>query len=157
MFGLSKRERLTKAILNACIMQISIYEKTVKIYFNEQNNNADMTDEEAEAKSISCRRAYFDAVFDLICKPFHDSPRLKTLLQLALWTPSATGLPDEYTTDYFADYGISAGSAFAIAYFCLTGKPVKESDYSLLISLNHYQNQLMDTVLAEINKNLCNM
>ena len=157
MFGLSKRERLTKAVLNACIMQISIYEKAVKKFSDEWRNKTDMTDEEMESKFIACRRAYCDAVFDLISKPFYDSLRLKTLLQFALWTPSAAGLPDEYTTDYFANYGISAGSAFAIAYFCLTGKPVKESDYSLLISLNHYQNQLMDTVLAEINKNLCNM
>lgn len=109
----------------------------------------------ASRKSIACRIVYSYAVFDLICKPFQDSTRTKTLLSLALWTPSATGLPDEYTTDYFADYGISAGPAYAMANFCLAGKPVKKCDYALLSSSDHYQNQLMDGIITKINKDLC--
>ena len=149
MFGLSKKERLVKAIKHACIAKLHLYEEALILYLKVIEETSPPSSEEIANTALYNRKRYFNAVSDLVLEPLHDSPILKTRLTLAYYDPSITGLPDSFNLDYLAESGTSAGVLFALCYFCLTNKPIKESDMKILSELNHYQNDLMESVLKE--------
>lgn len=148
MFGLSKKARLIKAVEKACIIKLPIYESALQRFIRTLDTTT-VSEEDIERNALLSRQTYLNAVCDLVWEPLHNSPALKARLNCALYSPSITGLPDSYALDHFCDYGISAGAVFAIAYFCLTDKPVMPQDYEMLSSLNHYQNSLLSSIIAK--------
>ena len=149
MFGLSKKERLVKAIKNACVAKLYIYENSIALFLKVVEDTSPPSCDEVASEALYNRKRYLNAVSDLVLEPLHDSPSLKARLTLAYYDPSITGLPDRFDLDYLSESGTSAGVLFALCYFCLTNKPIKESDMKTLSELNHYQNNLMELVIKK--------
>ena len=149
MFGLSKKERLIKAVKKACIVQLPIFESAFQSFLSTVIDTQNYSDIDFGCEVILNRHTYLDAVKDMIWEPLEDSVSLSVRLNFALYTPSVTGLPNSYNIDGLGDFGIPAGIVFAVAYFCLTNKPINEKDMKTLSDLNQYQNNLMGTVLKK--------
>ena len=122
MFGLSTRETLSRAIANACQNNKDVYKNAVKKKLPALADAAN--DEEAiQAFNIS-------------------DTTLSERLRLAILSPELCGLSGSDI-----DNGTMAGTVYAICYWVLKNKEAKSGD---CIAMNHYQNNIMESVLKEI-------
>ncbi len=145
MFGLSIREVLTNAIINASNNCKHIYKNAIMNNF-EAINNAE-TEEYVSALLLSIRKEYLDAVCDSVISTFKvSSPTVFSKIQFIMTYPSICGYEN-----IDLENGAMAGSLFAICYYALKNKvaPHKEC-----IKLNHIQNEIMNQVLLEVDKEL---
>lgn len=148
MFGLSSREVLIKAIKNACQNEAGVYRDGIKSFLSELSDN-DISDEEMNSRASSARNDYLNAVFDVMLSSFRvSSPVIEQRIRLAISCPQITGLPGDFNVEYFANSGISAGCAYAMCYFATTNKEITARDFKDCSMLNHYQNAIMDSILA---------
>ncbi len=148
MFGLFIKRNLIKAIKNACINEIGIYKSEVMDLLNEYCNDTDVP----TSKLMHVKRNYFYAVFDAMWTTLRvSSPTVDARVRLALMAPTLTGLPAEFTVEYIGDNGISAGATFAICYYALSNQEINLfKEAKTLSMLNHFQNDLMNRALGEI-------
>ena len=153
MLGLSAPESLVRAVKNSCNNEIGTYKQGVQEFLDALKQNEDMVDEEKDKYIIAARKDYINAVCDSMFSSFRiSSPNIDERLRLAISSPQITGLPDEFSIEYMDDYGISAGAVFAFCYYAVTNKKVTTKKTIRTMSmLNHYQNELMNSVLAEFD------
>jgi len=151
MFGFSKREILVKVIKNACANELACYDDGVKKFTEAYKTNPEMPEKQLDEFARVARCNYLNAVCDSVWNSFAvSSPSVHAQFRLALTNPQITGLASKFDVDYLCKNGISAGVTFAFAYFALTGKSVATIKLSKTMSmLNHYQNDLMDSVLLK--------
>ena len=152
MFGLSARETLSRTIRTVCQKEIYRYrtgmEECLKKYAA-----GDLNDSELDRAAKTCRKEYFNAVFDAMGASFRTSaPNIDLRFNFAIMSPGITGLPPEISIDHLCDNGISAGSAYAFCYYAITGKKVTAKDFKIMSELSHFQTDLMNSVLAELGR-----
>lgn len=147
MFGLSKREMLIKAIQNACQNSLGTYRSEITTSL-EKFSSGSLSDDAFNQELTTARRNYFNSVYDAVWASFRvSSPTIEQRMRLAMFSPEMTGLPPEFDLDYFAKNGISAGCTYAIAYFAFSNKTISPRDFRDCSMLNHYQVNLMNSVL----------
>lgn len=141
MFGLSTKEVLSKAIINACYNCKITYESSIL----ENIDKLNVCDEEsAVALLMSIRHEYLNEVADSIINIFRvGSPNIASRIQLVFMSPQMCGY------DINFENGIVAGSVFAICYYAIKNKVAPAN---VCVRLNHIQNDIMDEVLQEIEK-----
>ncbi len=141
MFGLSMREVLTTAIVNACINCKDVYKDA--IIKNMEALNKAKTDEDTYRLTLFIRKEYLDAVWNTVVSSFSISaPTVFSRIQFISTTPSICGYGD-----ITMDNGIMAGGLYAICYYALKNKKAASKD---CIKLNHLQTDIMNQVLFEI-------
>ncbi len=141
MFGLSTRETLSRAIANACQNNKDVYKNAVKKKLPALADAAN--DEEAQKILIAVRKEYLTKVFEDVIQAFNISDTtLSERLRLAILSPELCGLSGSDI-----DNGTMAGTVYAICYWVLKNKEAKSGD---CIAMNHYQNNIMESVLKEI-------
>ncbi|MBQ2614411.1 MAG: hypothetical protein IJB80_03660 [Clostridia bacterium] len=139
MFGLSTKEVLTKAIINACHNCKTTYKSTILENMDKLN---DCDEESANGLLTSIRREYLNEVADSVINTFRvSSPNISSRIQLVFMSPQVCGYDIKF------DNGIMAGSVFAICYYAIKNKIAPAN---ICIRLNHIQNDIMDEVLQEI-------
>ncbi|MBQ2614407.1 MAG: hypothetical protein IJB80_03640 [Clostridia bacterium] len=141
MFGLSTKEVLSKAIINACYNCKKTYKSAI-IENIDKLNNCD--EESADDLLTSIRREYLNEVADSVINTFRvSSTAISSRIQLAFMSPQVCGYDIKF------ENGIMAGSVFAICYYAIKNKIAPAN---LCIRLNHIQNDIIDEVLQEIEK-----
>ena len=99
------------------------------------------------------RKEYYNAVFDAMWASIKASaPAIEARLRLAFMSPGITGLPPEVSIEYLDDNGISAGPTYAFCYYAITGKKVAAKDLKIMSKLIHFQADLMNNALAELDE-----
>ena len=89
MFGLSTKEVLSNAILNASKNKIEIYQRGIIANIDALNGDVEAEKEEA---IISVRREYLDEVANSVINTFDvSSPTIAARIQLALMSPALCG------------------------------------------------------------------
>lgn len=152
MFGLSRKKVLVEAIINVCHNESDIYRDGLRT-FSQKVLDGDCSEDEAKQDLMSARRDYLFAVFDAMWASFRvSSPAIEHKMRMAMLSPSSTGLPKEFTAEYFEENGIPAGCVYAICYFAVTGKQISTKDFKICSMPNHYQNAIMDNIITEIEK-----
>ena len=145
MFGLSTKEVLSKAIINACYNCKNTYTRAIMDNIEDLNTATD--EESAEKIFVAVRREYLDDVANKVINTFQvSSPNVFARIQLSLMSPSMCGYDD-----INMDNGIMAGSVFAICFHAIKNR-IAPPD--LCVKLNHIQNDIMDEVLREIDSEL---
>lgn len=139
MFGLSMKEVLAKAIINAC----HNCKNTYKIAILENMDKLNDCDEESTKGLLtSIRREYLNEVADSVINTFRvSSPNISSRIQLVFMSPQVCGYDIKF------ENGIMAGSVFAICYYAIKNKVAPAN---LCVRLNHIQNDIMNEVLQEI-------
>lgn len=153
MFGLSMREKLTDAIISVCEDQLGTYKKALnKIALMSDR----LTDKEIEKEFEAARKGYLNSVFGLIWNGLDEkSPIIGHRIRMALCAPEITGLPPEFTIAHFDQYGVSAGATYAICYYAIKNKPIKQvKDYKNCSRLNYIQAKATDLILNEIKNSI---
>lgn len=152
MFGFSTRETLVRAIENACRNKIDVYKDCVR---EGLVNGSELSEEEILQHATTARIEYVNAVFNVMLESFQvSSPTIHARMKLVMWDPRITGIPDEFNIDYLADNGFPAGVTYAICYFAVTNKKILPSkDFQIMSRLNHYQSELMNDALVELDGN----
>lgn len=149
MFGLNKKDVIVNAIKNVCNNEIGIYKSAVEKFAFDDT----LTEDEINKKAMESRKEYLNAVFDAMWASFRaSSPAIAERLKIALITPTICGLPEMFDVDYLDDNGVSAGCAFAMCYFAMTGKAIAVKDMRVCSMLNHFQNDLMNKALDDFEK-----
>lgn len=144
MFGLSTKEALSKAILNASKNKVEVYKHGIKANIDVLNGDAE---KEKEEVIILVRREYLDEVANSVINTFDvSSPTIATRIQLTLSSPALCGYEDIDISN-----GIMAGSLYAICYYAIKNKVAKPRD---CIRLNHLQHDIMNSALAELDNEL---
>ncbi len=144
MFGLSIRKTLAQAIANACQNNRNVYKEAIKRNLSMLTDDSD--EEQNELARVS-REEYLTKVFDDVVKAFNvSSPNIEQRVRLAIMNPEICGVPDRDI-----DNGVMAGTVYAICYWAIKNKTAKSGD---CIALNHYQNDIMNEVLQELNTEL---
>ena len=93
MFGLSTREILEKAIINASINCKNVYKSAIMNNI-ETLNNAEKEDD-ISSLLLSMRKEYLDAVVDSVISSFQISaPTVFSKIQLIMTSPSICGYED---------------------------------------------------------------
>jgi hypothetical protein len=145
MFGLSMREVLINAIINASINCKHIYKDAIIrniATLNDAENESDVS-----TTMLSIRKEYLDAVWNSVISTFKvSSPTAFSKIQFIITSPSICGYKDIHLEN-----GAMAGSLFAICYYALKNKVAPSKD---CIKLNHFQNDIMNQVLLEVDKEL---
>ena len=145
MFGLSAREVLSKAIINASINCKDIYKNA--IIENLETLNTEENEDTISSLMLSIRKEYLDAVANNVISSFSvSSPAISAKLQLIMMSPKMCGYED-----INIDNGIMAGSLYAMCYYALKNKIASSQE---CIKLNHIQNDIMTEVLIELNNEL---
>ena len=141
MFGLSTKEVLSKAIINACYNCKNTYKSAIL----ENMDKLNVSDEEsADALLTSIRREYLNEVADSVINTFRvSSHNISSRIQLVFMSPQVCGYDIKF------ENGIMAGSVFAICYYAIKNKIAPAN---VCVRLNHIQNDIMDEVLHEIEK-----
>lgn len=149
MFSRLKQRKLYKAILNQCVLHLDVYREEVKAA-GEQFSTASAAS--TEEHFLSARRSYLNSVFDAMWEALPKGCAADARIRIAMSNPGITGLPPNFSLDYLAEFGFSAGVTFAFFYYALWGTPVQSVRVSRIMSkLNHKQNDLMNMVLAEFD------
>jgi hypothetical protein len=144
MFGLSTKEVLSKAILNASKNKVGIYKQRIMSNIDVLNGDEEAATEEV---LISVRREYLDEVANSVISTFDvSSPAIAARIQLALMSPALCGYEDIDISN-----GIMAGSLYAICYYAIKNKVAEPRD---CVRLNHLQHDIMNTALAELDSEL---
>lgn len=141
MFGLSTKEILSEAIINACYN----HKKTYKSAILENMNKLNSSDEEtAEDLLTSIRREYLNEVADSVINTFRvSSSNIASRIQFVFMSPQVCRYDIKFGN------GIMAGNVFAICYYAIKNKVAPAN---VCVRLNHIQNNIMDEVLQEIEK-----
>lgn len=145
MFGLSTREMLTKAIINASINCKDIYKNAIisNIEALENTENED----DISILMLSIRKEYLDAVWDAVVSTFRVSaPTVFSKIQFIITSPSICGYKD-----INFDNGVMAGGLFAICYYALKNRVAPQKE---CVKLNHMQSDIMNRILFEIDAEL---
>ena len=144
MFGLSTKEVLSKAILNASKNKAGIYKQGIMANIDVLNGNEEAAKEEV---IISVRREYLDEVANSVIETFDvSSPTIAARIQLALASPALCGYEDIDISN-----GIMAGSLYAICFYAIKNKVAEPGD---CVRLNHLQYDIMNMALAELDSGL---
>lgn len=152
MFGLSTKERLVAAIKAICEKQSVVYEKEIISVLPQLEKLT--SEEDIQEIMVPARSAYFNACFDMLSDTLETiSPVIFSKMRLCMLEPSISGVPENFSVEYLCKYGISAGVAFAFAFYAIKGKPINLlKDAKTLSFLNHYQNDIMNTILYKIDQ-----
>lgn len=144
MFGLSIRKTLATAIANACQNNRNVYKESVKKRIKDLIE-AENDPAKQKAIAMEARSEYLTKVFDDVVKALSIStPTIEQRVRLAIMSPSICGIPDRDIDD-----GVMAGTVYAICYWAIKNKQAKPGD---CIALNHYQNDIMQSVLHEVDQ-----
>lgn len=154
MFGLSKNEMLQNIIRNACHAKLSVFRASIQDVLINLKNEPQLSELEVQAQLTACRKEYLNAVCNTVIEALSISDfSLLTRFNASVISPSITGLSEEITTEYLDENGISAGSAYIMTCFAITGKPLTSPKAHRIASmLTHYQNDLMESVLIQLEK-----
>lgn len=145
MFGLSTKEVLSKAIINACYNCKDTYKKAIMDNIENLNNIVD--EKRAKEMFAEIRRQYLDDVANNVINTFKvSSPNVFARIKLSLMSPSICGYED-----INIDTGIMAGSVFAICFYAMKNKVAPAN---VCVRLNHIQNDIMDEILQEVDNEL---
>lgn len=137
------KKKIRNAIVLECKLKInSYYEDVLKLAKGEFLSGTNLDDEK---KVTIIRKRYLDGVAYAAFDRIHKNQKVADLLMFLLNSPEKCGY------DVNIDNGISAGTAFAIAYTALTKK---EADEKYCIALNHFQHNLMDSALIKADESL---
>ena len=144
MFGLSVKKTLARCVANACQNNRNVYKQAIVKNLDAivQAEN----DEEKQKKIFTeVRNEYLTKVFDDVVKAMSiSSPTIETRVRLAIMSPGLCGIPDRDIDD-----GVMAGTVYAICYWAMKNKVAPSGD---CIALNHYQNDIMNEVLHEVDR-----
>ena len=144
MFGISTKEVLSNAILNASKNKIEIYQRGIIANIDALNGDVEAEKEEA---IISVRREYLDVVANSVINTFDvSSPTIAARIQLALMSPALCGYEDIDISN-----GIMAGSLYAICFYAIKNKVAEPRD---CVRLNHLQHEIMNDALSEQDNEL---
>lgn len=127
MFGLSTREMLFKAILNASQNNISLYTNNLWSHREQILSILDENDSDKFSDYIvDLTKPYYQKVFDDVFQTLGvSSPTINERAKLAIMSPSLCGLDDKSIDD-----GVFiAGIVYAVCYWAITNKQAKEKDY----------------------------
>ena len=134
MFGLSKKEILANAIINASKNNINIYKQAIKDNYKEV---LDCNDEEKMNEFIiKTRKLYLDKVYNDV------------ITGMNIASPTVVSKIKFLSMNMDAENGMMAGKLFSVCYRALTGK---EADSNECIRLNHVQNDMMTEVMKELD------
>lgn len=149
VFGLSIREKLAAAITNMCLDKLVVYRK--ELYKVAAMSNG-LTDTEIDYELEAARKEYLNSVFDSIWNGLDErNSIIGHRIRIALCNPEITGLPPQFTVEYFDRYGVSAGSTYAICYYAITNKPIShKKDYKTCSMLNHIQAKAIDDEIKNL-------
>ena len=114
MFGLSTKEVLSKAIINACYNCKNTYKSSILENIDKLNV---CVEESTDALLTSIRRIYLNEVADSVINTFRvSSPNISSRIQLVFRSPQVCGYDIKF------EKGIMAGSVFAICYYAIKNK-----------------------------------
>lgn len=143
MFGSSARKKITEALVAEMEQRLeNFYSDLLSLAKGDYLPTSDF---DAEQKAMIIRKQYLDSTAHRAFNRISKNPKVAALIESLLKTPSKCGY------DIDTENGISAGTAYAIAYFALTHRVAPGGD---CITLNHHQNNLMDSVLDKIEKEM---
>ncbi|WMJ22208.1 hypothetical protein RBG61_09380 [Paludicola sp. MB14-C6] len=142
MFGLTFKETISNAIINASRNNIELYKSLIKSNIDKLTCSSE---EETIKILTNIRREYLDNVSNEVINSFKiSSPPIAMRINLALLSPSISGYED-----INIDNGLMAGSLFAICYYGVKNAKAKPKD---CIKLNHLQNDIIERALVEIDE-----
>ena len=142
MFGLSIKDQLFNLIIAASEKALVGFENDIEAFYLDYNDLENEEDIIVEYQKVL--RRYLDAVSNDVISIIHDGPSsISARLSVTLYVPSRCGYPD-------IDFrnGLRAGSLYALCFYAHKNKPANPKD---CIFLNHYQNNLIDSVLVKLD------
>lgn len=145
MFGLSTREVLYKAILNASRNHLTLY---LSLYKEIESDLLALDPDDFTNASVILQpvhQAYYDAVSNSVFNTYQvASPRIFTRITMCLMSPALCG----YRFDL--DRGIPASSLYAICYWAVKNKIAPKEECNKILKL---QADLIDSALEEYLEN----
>lgn len=143
MFESSARKKITEALITEMEQRLeNFYHDLLSL---EKGDYLPTSDFDAEQKAMIIRKQYLDSTAHRMFNRISKNSKVAALIKSLLKTPSKCGY------DFDFENGISAGAAYAIAYFVLTHRVASGGD---CIALNRHQNNLMDSVLEKVDKEI---
>ena len=143
MFGLSVHEKLRDEVMRACESERHVLYSAMLAYAKAAEN---LSEEEAEEEARIALDEYNAAIYRKLV-----TPQISNAVMRARATAVNRGFPEELL-DHMREYGISAGLTFGFVYTAITNKSVDNPKITREISfLNHYQNQIVNEVLADLD------
>lgn len=139
MLGLSIRERLIKTVQNASVNAIPSYKAAI---INAIRKDKNISEEIVQRIAFEYHRRILNATLSVFET---SSPNIHTRFSLAIASPLLCGYEIEPNQPHMA------GSIYAMAYWAMTNKTAKPKDFT---ALNHWQADIMDKVLCEIDTEL---
>lgn len=152
MFSRIKKKKISKAIRESCVKCFPDLMEYLQCLYDDLAAHENMAESDLRALADACIRNYMNRVADCLFVPLFNDPSKHLAFLHANLSPSVTGLPDEYTTEYIADNGFDASAVFAICYYMMTNKPVTHQDYPLMGALAIYQKELILTAMDNVAK-----
>lgn len=143
MFESSARKKITEALVAEMEQRLENFYKDLLSL--AKGDYLPASDFDAEQKAMIIRKQYLDSTAHRAFNRISKNPKVAALIESLLKTPDNCGY------DIDTENGISAGSAYAIAYFALTHRIAPGGD---CITLNRHQNNLMDSVLEKVDKEI---
>lgn len=149
VFGFTKKEKLTKLIIESSKSNIEQYKSDARDWM--ERGRRDLLDEKDREKIyMEIRRNYCDAVEeDVVAAISEEDPSMTEKIEKIIMNPSLCGYKMDLTSGI-----LMAGRVFAICYYAIRGVKADPDD---CVSLNNMQNDLMNRAMGEITEEYLKM